>query len=300
MMIEVRNVSKIYGKLEAVRDVSLTVKKGSIYGLIGSNGAGKTTLLKTLCGIYKENSGEIKIDSESVFENNNIKARMFFMPDNIYFFTQYSIKSMANFYKNIYPNWNAERFEKLRMVFNIDINKKIKSLSKGMQRQVAFHLALSTMPDYMILDEPMDGLDPVMRQKIRNLIIQDVADREMTVLISSHNLRELEDLCDHVGIMHKGDVLFEKDLDDLKSDIHKIQIAFKDKIPETLCEKVKVINKEDRGSISLLIVRGKKDEVISHFESFNPVVFDILPLTLEEIFIYEMGEVGYEIKNIML
>jgi ABC-2 type transport system ATP-binding protein len=169
-----------------------------------------------------------------------------------------------------------------------------------MQRQVAFWLALSTMPKVMILDEPLDGLDPVMRQKVKNLIIQDVADKEMTILISSHNLRELEDICDHIGILHKGNLILEKDLDELKADVHKIQIAFKDKVPEELLNNAHILHKEERGSVLLLIVRGNKSDVINHFNKFNPVIMDVIPLTLEEIFIYEMGEVGYEIQNIML
>lgn len=210
---------------------------------------------------------------------------------------------MANYYKNICPNWNNERYEKLIQIFNIDVTKKINSLSKGMQRQVAFWLALSTMPKVMILDEPLDGLDPVMRQKVKNLLIQDVADKKMTILISSHNLRELEDICDHIGILHKGNLILEKDLDELKADIHKIQIVFKDKVPEELLKNAHILHKEERGSVLLLIVKGNKSDVINYFNNFNnfnPVIMDVIPLTLEEIFIYEMGDISYEIQNIML
>ena len=299
-MISVKNVSKSFDDLEALQNVNLNVNKGSIYGLVGSNGAGKTTLLKLLAGIYKQDTGIVQIAGENVFENVLIKSETVFIPDSLYFFSQYTITNMANYYKNIYPSWNNERFEKLIKIFNIDINKKINSLSKGMQRQVAFWLALSTMPKVMILDEPFDGLDPVMRQKVKNLIIQDVADKEMTIIISSHNLRELEDICDHIGILHKGTLIVEKDLDELKSDVHKIQIAFNDKVPKELFSGANILHKEERGIVLLLIVRGNKSDVINYFNKFNPVIMDVLTLTLEEIFIYEMGDVGYEIENIML
>lgn len=298
-MIQAKNVKKAFEDLEALKDVSINVNKGSIYGLVGSNGAGKTTLLKTLVGIYKQDEGEVFIEGEKVFENVDTKFKIIFIPDALYFFTQYNIKDMAKFYKRIYPSWNQERYERLKDAFNIDVNKKIHRLSKGMQRQVSFWLSLSCMPDLLVLDEPLDGLDPVMRQKVKNLIIQDVAERQMTVLVSSHNLRELEDLCDHIGILHKGSLLLEKDLDDLKSDIHKIQVAFKEELAEDTLEGVNILYEEKRGSVKLFIVRGKKEDIVRRLNKQEPVILDILPLTLEEIFIYEMGDVGYEIKNII-
>ncbi|KYH34003.1 ABC transporter ATP-binding protein YtrB [Clostridium tepidiprofundi DSM 19306] len=298
-MIKVKNVSKSFENIHALRNVTINVKKGSIYGLLGSNGAGKTTLLKILAGIYKQDNGEVLLNDESVFENENVKMRIAFIPDENYFFSQYTIKNMANFYESIYSTWNSERFEKFKDVFNIDVNKKINSLSKGMKRQVSFWLSLSTMPDIMILDEPIDGLDPVMRKKIKNLIIKDVAERDMTVLISSHNLRELEDICDHIGIMHKGNIIIQKELDDLKADVHKLQIAFKGDIPEEILKNPHVLYKNKIGSIMLLIVRGSRDDIIEYFNKYEPVILDILPLTLEEIFIYEMGDVGYEVQNVI-
>ncbi|WP_257347876.1 ABC transporter ATP-binding protein [Pseudalkalibacillus decolorationis] len=299
-MIEVRNVNKNFDDINVLSDVSFTVNKGSIYGLLGSNGAGKTTLLKNVTGIYREGKGSVTIDQQPVFENISIKSRMIFLPDTLYFFSQYTVKQMASYYKSIYSNWNEDRFQKLHEVFEIDLNKKIQKFSKGMQRQVAFWLTLSVMPEILVLDEPFDGLDPVIRKKVKNLILQDVAEREMTVLISSHNLREIEDICDHIGILHKGKLLLEKDLDDLKSDIHKVQVAFKEGIPAKLFEDVRVLYKEERGSVLLCIVRGQSSEITSQFEKYHPVIFDMLPLTLEEIFIYEMGDVGYAIKNILV
>ncbi len=275
-------------------------KKSSIYGLVGSNGAGKTTLLKIIAGLYRQQKGQVKINGENVFENVDVKLKTIFIPDELYFFTQYSINDMAKYYQTIYPTWNDERFIKLKDAFKIDKKKRITSLSKGMQRQVAFWLALSTMPDVLILDEPIDGLDPVMRKKVKNLIIQDVAEREMTVFISSHNLRELEDICDHIGIIHQGKMVLQKDLDDLKSDVHKIQVAFKNEIPQNLLEEENILHKEQRGSVLVLIMRGEKESVLSRLTKYNPVILDILPLTLEEIFIYEMGGVGYEVQDIIL
>ncbi len=298
-MIEVENVSKQFEDLEALREVSLTVHKGSIYGLVGSNGAGKTPILKLLAGIYRPDVGNLIIDSQPIFENEVVKMRCVFIPDNLYFFLNYTIQDMADFYANIYPQWNNQRYLKLANVFNIEAKRRIRTLSKGMQRQVALWLGLALMPDVMILDEPLDGLDPVMRQKVKNLIIQDVAERQMTVIISSHNLRDLEDICDYIGILHQGKMIIQKDLDDLRADVHKIQVAFSGEIPSALLEQTQALYHEQRGSVLILIVRGTYSEIISHMQSFNPAVLDILPLTLEEIFIYEMGDNGYEIKNIL-
>ncbi|ABO51744.1 ABC transporter related protein [Desulforamulus reducens MI-1] len=299
-MIEIKDLSKSFEDLAALKNVNIKVNKGSVYGLVGSNGAGKTTLLKTMVGVYQGDQGTCCIEGQEVFENVEIKAKIIFIPDALYFFSTYSVRDMAKFYSNIYPSWNQQRFNKLKEAFGIDINKKINRLSKGMQRQVAFWLALSTMPEYLILDEPLDGLDPVMRQKVKNLIIQDVAEREMTVLISSHNLRELEDLCDTIGILHQGTLVLEKELDDLKSDVHKIQVAFKEDVPEQILQDAQILYEEIRGSVKLFIIRGNKEELTKQFNKHNPMILDILPLTLEEIFIYEMGGIGYAIENIII
>lgn len=299
-MIDAKQVSKAFDDIDAVNNVSLHIRQGSIYGLLGSNGAGKTSLLKILAGIYKQDAGEVRISEEPIFENTKVKQRVIFIPDQSFFFSNYSIKQMADFYQSTYDNWNQERFLSLHKVFDINPSKKIHRLSKGMQRQVAFWLALSAMPDVLILDEPIDGLDAVMRQKIKNLLIQDVAEREMTVLISSHNLREVEDICDYIGILHKGQMIIEKDLDDLKADVHKIQVAFKEEIPKEFLANLDVLFKEKRGSVLVCIVRGKQVEIEQKVKSFQPVLYDLLPLTLEEIFIYEMGDAGYVIENIIV
>ncbi|MFZ5351945.1 MAG: ABC transporter ATP-binding protein [Bacillota bacterium] len=298
-MIKITDMSKSYDDFLALNNVCMNISKGSIYGLLGPNGAGKTTLIKTLVGVYRQNKGKITIQGEEVYENNNVKSKIIYIPDNLYFSLSYTVKNMAQLYKSIYASWNQERFDKLSKVFDIELGKKVNNLSKGMQRQVAFWLGLSVMPDYLILDEPLDGLDPVMKQKVKNLIVQDVADRNMTVLISSHNLRELDDLCDHIGILHKGSLVVEKDIDDLKSDVHKIQVAFKNDIPHGLTEELEIMNEDRRGSVGVYIVRGNKDSIVQKLQKHNPVIMDILPLTLEEIFIYEMGDAGYDIKNII-
>ncbi|WP_026581199.1 ABC transporter ATP-binding protein [Bacillus sp. J33] len=297
-MINISHVRKTFEGLEAVEKVSIHVNRGSIYGLLGSNGAGKTTLLKILAGIYAYDEGEVTIDGQPVFENPSIKDKIFFIQDHPYFFPQYTVKQMAQFYKSIYSRWDEGRFEELAAIFEIDIHKKIHRFSKGIQRQAAFILALSSKPEVLILDEPMDGLDPVMRKKVKSLLVGEVADREMTILISSHNLREVEDLCDYIGIMHKGRVILEKDLDDLKTDTHKIQVAFKGPIP-AIFDSMKILHKEKRGSIIICIVKGNAEEISAYAEQFKPVIFDLLPLTLEEIFIYEMGDAGYAVQNIL-
>lgn len=300
-MLQVKRINKKFDKEHGVKSLSLSVKKGSIYGLLGSNGAGKTTLLKMIAGIYRSTGGEILINDTAAYENPEIREQVFFIPDALYFYPQATIKQMAEHYKHFYKKWNQERFEELHKVFNIDLNRKVQRLSKGMKRQVAFWLALSTMPEFLILDEPIDGLDPVMRQNIKNLLFQEVAERQLTVLISSHNLREIEDFCDYVGIMHNGKIIIEKDLDDLKSDTHKVQLALKDPSHEEhLLNQLHVLHKEKRGSVLLLIVKGSESSIKKAIKSIDLLLFDLLPLTLEEIFIYEMGDVGYEIENVLL
>ncbi|MGY4690667.1 ABC transporter ATP-binding protein [Salibacterium sp. K-3] len=300
-MIDVQNLTKTFENETAVHDLNLSVKQGSIYGLLGSNGAGKTTLLKMLAGIYRQDEGNVHIKGEPVYENVPLKQDIVFIPDTPYFLPQASIKQMADYYRSFYPNWNEQRYAKLQQVFQIDPKRKIQRLSKGMKRQVAFWLSLSVMPDVLILDEPIDGLDPVMRQKIKNLLFQDIAEREVTVIISSHNLREIEDICDHVGIMHEGTLRIEKELDELKSDTHKIQTAFdSEETKESMTAGLNILHEEKRGSVYLLIVRGNRREIEKHIRPYEPLVFDLLPLTLEEIFIYEMGGIGYEIESVLL
>ena len=299
-MIDVSNATKCFGKFKALDGLSLHVDKGSVYGLIGPNGAGKTTLLKILSGVYKQTEGEIKILNEPVFENLNVKNKMIFISDNLFYYTSYTIKDTAKLYADLYANWSWERFEALKDIFKIDLNRKVKRLSKGMQKQVAFWLSISAQPDIMLLDEPVDGLDPVMRRNVWKLMLQDVSERQTTVLVSSHNLRELEDVCDHVGIVHQGKVVLEKALDDVKGMTHKLQIAFENEIPHELIEKLSPLHTEKYGSVHMLIVKGEAEEVLKTAEEYSPIILDIIPLTLEEVFIYELGGLGYEFQDIII
>lgn len=300
-MIRAENIVKRFGSKTVLDNLTINVKKGSVYGLVGPNGAGKTTFIKTLMGIYKENDGKITVDGQSVYDNIKIKDRMMYICDDLFYYPTFSIMDAAKMYAGLYSSWSWEDFEKLSEVFKIDKKRKIRRLSKGMQKQVAFWIGMSARPDVIILDEPVDGLDPVMRRNVWKIMLQAVADRNMTVLVSSHNLRELEDVCDHVGIMFNGKVVIEKSLDDVKGNIHKLQLAFSDGgIPEDLQTKLDILDKSGFGSVNMLIVKGVSEEIVSVVKEYNPVVCDILPLTLEEVFIYELGGMGYEFENIVL
>lgn len=299
-MIRAENVTKTFSGFKALDDLSLRVKKGSVYGLIGPNGAGKTTIIKNLIGVYTPDSGMIEIDGKPVFENTEVKNDLIYIGDDLYFFPTYSILDTAKFYAGMYKNWSWERFESLKDVFKIDVKRKVRRLSKGMQKQVAFWMGICACPKVMILDEPVDGLDPVMRKNVWRIVLQDVAENDTTVLVSSHNLRELEDVCDHVGIMHKGKVVLEKALDDVKGNIHKIQVAFDGEFPEELRFRIDILHTESIGRVHMVIVRGDGEAIEKKIKEFNPIICDVLPLTLEEVFIYELGGMGYEFENIIL
>lgn len=299
-MIEVVNLTKTYGKYKALDGLNLHVKQGSVFGLLGPNGSGKTTLIKHLVGVFENETGTVKIEGKDVFDNAEVKGEIIYIPDDVFFFSQYSILEMANFYASLYPNWSWERFETLKQAFPIDVKRRVTKLSKGMQKQVAFWLSICARPKVMILDEPVDGLDPVMRKKVWNLVLQDVVEYGTTVLVSSHNLRELEDICDHVGIMFNGKMMIERELDNMKSDIHKLQLAYAGDIPEKILDSESILHQTQSGSVIQYIVRGDRTTIINKVRGTNPVILDILPLTLEEIFIYELGDKGYEINNIII
>lgn len=299
-MIRVNNVTKTFGDFKALDGLSLNVGEGSVYGLVGPNGAGKTTIIKHLTGIYVPDEGEITIDSQTVFENTQLKDEIIYIGDDLYFFPSYSILDMAKFYAGIYSGWSWERFNSLKEVFKIDVNRKARRLSKGMQKQVAFWLGISASPKVMILDEPVDGLDPVMRKNVWRIVLSDVAERGTTVLVSSHNLRELEDVCDHVGIMHNGKIVLEKELDDVKGNIHKVQVAFEGEFPQDIKNRVDILHAESVGRVHMIIAKGESEAVKREIKAFNPIICDIIPLTLEEVFIYELGGMGYEFTNIII
>ena len=298
-MIEVRDVVKKFDGFAALDGASLSVPTGSVYGLVGPNGAGKSTIIRHLTGIYRQDSGTVAIGGESVWENADLKSRIAAIPDDWYYFNQASIRDMMRFYKGFYPNFSMERYEKLKEVFSIDEKKTIRRLSKGMQKQVAFWLALSFMPDYLILDEPVDGLDPVMRRQVWSLMMGDVSERGTTVLVSSHNLRELEDVCDHVGIMDHGKVLLERSLAQLQDNMVKLQVVFQDGVTEVPPE-LPVLHASKVGRIHTLIMRMNAEEATARLSTYNPMLVDAVPLTLEEIFIYELGGADYAVKNIVL
>ena len=300
-MITIKNVVKKFDDFTVLKDINLNVEKGSIYGLVGPNGAGKTTLMKCIAGIYRLNGGEVLIDDKKAYENVDIKNDLIYISDDLYFFNNFSIKQMAKLYSKVYTNWDEERFNKLKDVFKIDIKRNANKLSKGMQKQVAFWLAISARPKVLLLDEPLDGLDPVMRRMVLSIIMEDVAESNTTIMISSHNLRELEDVCDHVGIMSNGKMIIERRLDDLKTETHKLQVAFKDKeFPKELENKFNFLRKTQLGTVYSVILKGDKDSIISEYQKYNPIILDIIPLTLEEIFIYEVGGESDEIKEAVL
>lgn len=302
-MIKVSNLTKSFDDFKALNDLNINVKKGSIYGLVGVNGSGKTTLIKHLTGVLIPDSGEILFDGKKAYENIEIKKNIGFIPDDLFFFSIYSLKDSSRFYKSIYPNWSEARFIDMLTEFGLNEKSKLSRFSKGMQKQAAFILTMSCMPEFLILDEPIDGLDPIVRKLVWKYIVDDVADRNMTVLVSSHNLRELEGICDSIGILNKGAMMIERDLDELKSDIHKIQVAFRpesENSKEEIYGKLNILHKESRGSVDLIIVRNKKSHVEETLMSSNPFIFDVLPLSLEEIFVYELGGAQNEINQIIL
>ena len=297
-MIEVKALVKSFDGFRALDGLGLTVPKGAVYGLVGPNGAGKSTLIRHAVGIYRQDSGELLIDGEPVYENPKIKARIAYIPDEAAYFTQSTIKDMMSFYRSMYPGFDAERFNKLGEAFELSLNRPLRKMSKGMQKQAAFWLALSCRPDYIVLDEPVDGLDPVMRRQVWSLLLSDVAERGSTVLVSSHNLRELEDVCDHVGIMNRGKMLLERSLSQLQDDMVKVQLALADggKLPEGL----DILHLSVTGRLQQLILRGDAEEVTNKLSTVQPLFMDVLPLSLEEIFIYELGGAEHEIKNILV
>ena len=297
-MIEVRNVIKEFDGFRALDNLSMTVPTGSVYGLVGPNGAGKSTIIRHLTGIYRQDSGEITVDGEPVFENPAVKSRISYIPDDIFYYSNASIREMMDFYRSIYPHFDEQRFKKLGEVFELDPKRQMRRLSKGMQKQAAFWIAVSLRPDILVLDEPVDGLDPVMRRQIWSIIMADVAESGTTVLVSSHNLRGLEDVCDCVGIMNKGKIMIERSLNELQENIVKIQLALPD--GATLPEGLDILHKSSTGRLQSLIMHGTQEELTEKLQAANPLFIDAVPLTLEEIFIYELGGADYEVKDIVL
>ena len=293
-MLEMKNVTKTFGSFKALDDLTLTVPQGGVYGLVGPNGAGKSTAIRHLTGIYRPDSGSITLDGREIYEAPEVKETIGYIPDDIFFFPSATLGEMAKFYAGLYPTFDKALFEKLYAAFDLPKTTPIRRFSKGMQKQAAFHLTLACRPKVLILDEPVDGLDPVMRRQTMSLILSDVAEHGTTVLISSHNLRELEDVCDHVGIMAGGKMLLERSLSDMQGTTHKVQLV--GDTPGNL----QVLHETASGRLKTLIVRGAAADITQALQGSNPAYFDVLPLSLEEIFIYELGGVNDEIKNILL
>ena len=300
-MIEVKNVVKSFDGFRALDGLTMTVPTGSTYGLVGPNGAGKSTILRHITGIYRQNEGTIQVDGQDVYENPSVKERLTSIPDELYYFLSASTKDMMNFYKGFYPKFDEKRYHALKDVFStVDEKRPIRRLSKGMQKQSSFWLSLCCRPDYLILDEPVDGLDPVMRRQVWSLLMNDVAEYGTTVLVSSHNLRELEDVCDHVGILSRGKVLVERSLSELQGNVVKMQVVFQEKEMPQLPADMEVLHVSQVGRIHTLIVRGTAADVTNRLAVYSPILMEALPLTLEEIFIYELGGEDYAVREIVL
>ena len=293
-MLELRNINKTFGDFTAMDGLSMTVPKGTVYGLVGPNGAGNSTAIRHMLGVYRPDSGTVTLDGAPVYENPEAKMRIGSIPDDVFFFPSATLEDMKKYYKGMYPKFDEQLFERLREVFQLPLKNQIRRFSKGMQKQAAFHLTVCTRPDMLILDEPVDGLDPVMRRQVWSVILSDVAQNETTVLISSHNLRELEDICDHVGIMDHGKMLLERSLADKQGATHKLQLV--GDAPDEL----DILHESSSGRLKTLIVRGDAQQIQQRIALTKPAYFDVLPLSLEEIFIYELGGVNYEVKNIVL
>ncbi len=298
-MLEVRNLTKTFDGFRALDELSLTVPKGAIYGLVGPNGAGKSTVIRHMTGILRPDSGTVTIDGSPVYENPAVKAKIAYIPDDIFYFPSSNLRDMRRFYGGLYPGFDPDLYRSLLQVFGLDETMALRRFSKGMQKQAAFLLSICIRPELLILDEPVDGLDPVMRRQVWSLMLQDVAERGTTVLVSSHNLRELEDVCDHVGIMHKGKMMLERTLAELQDNVVKAQVVFREGA-DTLPEGLKVLHRSASGKIHTLIIRGSQELVNSALASVNPIFFDLVPLTLEEVFVYELGGVDYEVKSVIL
>ena len=293
-MLELKNVSKSFGKFKALDNLTMTIPQGSVYGLVGPNGAGKTTAIRHITGVYRPDEGEITMEGLPIYENPQVKQAIGYIPDEIFYFSSATLKDMAKFYRGLYPRFDMPLFQRLSEVFQLPMSSPIRRFSKGMQKQAAFQLTLSIRPDVLVLDEPVDGLDPVMRRQVMSLILAEVAERNTTVLISSHNLRELEDVCDHVGIMNHGKMLLERSLADMQGNTVKLQMV--GDVPEGL----EILHQSSTGRLQTLVVRGNAREVEAQVEASEHMFYDILPLSLEEIFIYELGGVNHEINSIIL
>ncbi len=296
-MITAQNLTKTFDKFTALENLSCSIPNGCIYGLVGSNGAGKSTLLRLITGIYRPDKGEVLIDGKRVYDNPEVKRRFVFVPDELYFLPQSNMNRMASLYKSVYPGFDGQRFEQLAHAFNLDPNAKLQTFSKGMKRQAATILALSVKPDFIFFDETFDGLDPVMRNLVKKVIYADVCERKATAVITSHSLRELEDTCDQLALLHKGGIIFESDIENLRTSLFKLQVAFSEPYDQSLFSDMNIVSFVKKGSIASIIARGDKERAVAQIKTLNPLLVEALPLTLEEVFVYEMEALGYSFED---
>lgn len=296
-MITAQNLTKTFDKFTALENLSCSIPNGCIYGLVGSNGAGKSTLLRLITGIYRPDKGEVLIDGKRVYDNPEVKRRFVFVPDELYFLPQSNMNRMASLYKSVYPGFDGQRFEQLAHAFNLDPNAKLQTFSKGMKRQAATILALSVKPDFIFFDETFDGLDPVMRNLVKKVIYADVCERKATAVITSHSLRELEDTYDQLALLHKGGIIFESDIENLRTSLFKLQVAFSEPYDQSLFSDMNIVSFVKKGSIASIIARGDKERAVAQIKALNPLLVEALPLTLEEVFIYEMEALGYSFED---
>ncbi len=298
-MIEIKNVSKRYGDLEVLSNLNCTIKDGLIYGLVGANGSGKSTLLRIVNGIYLADDGDVKIDGEDVLDNSEVKQNLVFVPDDLFFYSGYTIYDMGLFYQALYKKFDMKYLERLAKTLKLDMHKKIGTFSKGMKRQCALILAIATNARYMFFDETFDGVDPVVRNVIKKILANHLEETNATIVLTSHNLRELEDIADNLGLLHKGGILFEGDIDEIKTNMFKVQISLKGDFDKETFEGIDMLNFKKVGSIATMIVKGDKEKIGKQLEKLKPIILDYLPLSLEEIFIYQMEVLGYEFSEII-
>ena len=298
-MIGANNVTKKFDNFTALDGISCKIESGCIYGLVGSNGAGKSTFLRVLAGVYRADQGDVTIDGEPIYENPSVKKKIMLVPDDLYFLPGASMLRMKKLYKSVYPDFDDKRFGELADCFGLDVKKNLGTFSKGMRRQAATVLALSARPEYIFFDETFDGLDPIMRNVVKRLICEDILDRKATAIITSHSLRELEDTCDQLSLLHKGGLVFESDIQNLKTSLFKVQIAFDREYDKSKFTGMDILKFTKRGSVSNIIVRGDRDLTVAALSSMKPTLLDVLPLSLEEVFTYEMEALGYKFSDIL-
>ncbi len=299
-MIEVKNIQKNFDDIKAIDNISATIEEGHVFGLIGTNGAGKSTFMRILCGVLKPDFGEVYIDGKAVYDNPKVKSKIFYISDDQFFFKTGTPNDMLEFYQTYYKNFDKEKFLSLMQIFDLDVRRKVNTFSKGMKKQLSVICGICANTKYLLCDETFDGLDPVMRQAVKSLFVKEIEERGLTPIIASHNLRELEDICEYVGLLHKGGILLAKDMDDMKVNIHKVQCVLREESDlERLKERFDVVKVEDRGVLRTITIRGKREEVSDFMVSIAPVFYELLPLSLEEIFISETEVKGYDIKNLL-